>query len=136
MRLNPKLLGVAAAIALAGFATSANADILTYDFTLDGLTGTPLPTNTTYGSFTVNNVGNAGTELIFTVTLDKSVPFYFQDDSSGKGTFDFLVNGAVTNITGITTTPTTSPVGFTWLGGVGTDSPAPNATFTAPSIVT
>jgi hypothetical protein len=92
-----RIAGFAAVIALAGFATSANAAVTLYNFTLDGVSNSPLPPEPPYWGYVTVDDHGGNTDLTFDVVLDKAVSFYFNDtNAANHNAFDFLVHG--TNI--------------------------------------
>jgi hypothetical protein len=105
----------AALIGLTAFAAPASATTILYDFTLDGLTGSPLPAGP-YGTVSVNDFGGTS-QLSFDIKL---APNFFFNDSKSFQAFDYLLGGTVSTVN-ITTT------GFTDAG---------LGSYTAPSIVT
>lgn len=108
-------IATAALIGLTAFAAPASAATVLYNFTLDGLTGSPLPAGP-YGTISVNDFGGTS-QLDFDVKL---APNFFFNDSKSFQAFDYLLGGSVTNVS-ITTT------GFTDAG---------LGSYTAPGIVT
>jgi PEP-CTERM motif len=110
---------LAAGIMTFAMSASASAAVYLYNFTLDGMTGSPLPAEPPYwGTVSVNDFGGTG-HLYFDVKLNSSVPVYFQD-SKAFHAFDYLLTGTVTNTI-------ISTAGFTSAGA---------GTYYAPSIVT